>query len=148
MLAHPGALVPLEDSIDRAADRRDAAAPNEGMSAAGQRVAVLIDGGTVSAAEAFLEQARRSTRVTTFGAPTAGALDYQSVNIVRIGDTARRWYLGYPTITARADLPRGGMRGKGIAPDVRVDWASVPDPFGWVIRQLEASSGTPVHRRD
>jgi C-terminal processing protease CtpA/Prc len=139
MVAHPGALVPIEDSLDHAAAAARAssdAAPNDGAGGSTQPVAILVDRGTVSAAEAFLRQAQRSTRVTTFGEPTAGAIDYQSVSIVRIGDTGRRWYLGYPTITARADLPHGGIRGKGIAPDVRVDWARERDPIGAVIRRM------------
>jgi hypothetical protein len=64
-----------------------------------------------------------------FGEPTAGALDYQSVNVVQLLPNERRWFLGYPTITASAALPRGGMRGKGIAPDVRLDGDAIA--HGW-----------------
>jgi Peptidase family S41 len=122
---------PAVEAIPGAGERRSSdSAPGP------RRVGILIDHGTVSAAEAFLLQAMRSARVQTFGAPTAGALDYQSVNIVPIGDTLRRWYLGYPTIAARPDLPRDGMLGKGIAPDVRVDWGLVEDPIGYVDQAL------------
>ena len=72
-----------------------------------------------------------------YGEPTAGALDYQSVNIVRLSPPERRWALGYPTIAARATLPAGGMRGKGIQPDVLVDWSKVDDPIGYVDALLE-----------
>jgi hypothetical protein len=67
-----------------------------------------------------------------YGENTAGALDYMSVIIVRIGDPGRRWALGFPTIAARPDLPHAGMRGVGMPPDVRVDWSTVPDAIGYV----------------
>jgi C-terminal processing protease CtpA/Prc len=136
--ANPGELVPVEDSIDGArnsateAKRPPAALAAEAEAPGPRRVALLIDGGTVSAAEVFLRRARRSTRVTVYGENTAGALDYMSVIIVRIGDPGRRWALGFPTIAARPDLPHGGMRGVGMPPDVRVDWSTVPDAIGYV----------------
>jgi hypothetical protein len=136
MVAHPGALVPVYDSTARAAASPASSDASRDGPAGPRRIAVLIDGGTVSAAEVFVLRAMRSPRARTFGTPTEGALDYQSVGIVRIGDTAGRWYLGYPTITARPDLPRGGMRGRGIAPQVRVDWTRTADPIGYVIRTL------------
>ncbi len=86
-----------------------------------RRVAILVDAGTVSAAEVLVLAGLRSTRVQVFGEPTAGALDYQSVSIVRVLPDESRWLLGYPTITASARLPEGGMRGRGITPDVRVE---------------------------
>jgi hypothetical protein len=141
MTAHPGMLVPITDSIDAIRESAESAAMATAVppaSPAPERVGILIDHGTVSAAEAFLLRAARSTRVRTFGEPTSGALDYQSVSIVRIGDSDRRWYLGYPTIVARADLPTGGMKGKGIAPDVRVDWRRIADPIGYVDAALRA----------
>lgn len=100
------------------------------------RVGILIDRGTVSAAEVLVAEAKRSNRVTVYGEPTAGALDYENVNIVPIAPGERRWYLGYPTITANSELPKGGMRGRGIAPDVRMNWARVPDPITAVERAL------------
>ena len=142
MTANPGKLVPVSDSIDRAAAARDTApagAPlaTDATVARPLRVGVLVDGGTVSAAEVFVLQVMESPNVRTFGEPTEGALDYQSANIVRIGDTGRRWYLGYPTVAASAVLPRGGMRGKGIPPQVRVDWARQADAVGFVDRALD-----------
>ena len=103
-----------------------------------RRVAVLVDRGTVSAGEAFLVQAMRSTRVTTFGQPTAGALDYQNVAIVAFLPNERRWLLGYPTITAHPDLPADGVRGKGIRPDVAIDLAHERDPIARVAGALAA----------
>lgn len=126
--AHPGQLVPLEETPT----------PPRAQSAAegAWRVAVLVDRGTVSAAEVLVLLALRSTRAVVIGEPTAGALDYQSTQVVGLGTGDRRWALGYPTITAHADLPRRGMRGRGIAPDVMLDWKSVADPIAEVERRL------------
>jgi len=112
------------------------------------KVAVLTDRGTVSAAEVTVLMALRSTRATVIGEPTAGALDYQSTAIVGLGTGDRRWALGYPTITAHADLPARGMRGKGIAPQVLLDWRTVDDAYATVERMLlsDSSSVRPESR--
>jgi hypothetical protein len=123
--AAPGVLVPLDDpnTPQQPADPRDWA-----VTTGPRAVGVLVDGGTVSAGEVLVEHALRSSRATVFGAHTAGALDYQSVNIVRLSPSERRWFLGYPTITRSPDLPAGGMRGRGIEPQVPLDLAQVADP--------------------
>lgn len=131
MRAAPGQFVPLEDpAAPPEPPRRDSIRPWP------RRVAVLIDGGTVSASEVLVLKALRSTRAQVFGTPTEGALDYQSTSILRLAPGERRWYFGYPTITAHTRLPAGGMRGKGIAPDVRVDWRRLADPFAAIERML------------
>ncbi|MBI3792911.1 MAG: hypothetical protein HY275_18800 [Gemmatimonadetes bacterium] len=94
-----------------------------------RRVGVITDRGTVSAAEVLVLTALRSERVTVFGEPTAGALDYQSVSIVPFSARERRWFLGYPTITRSTRLPAGGMRGHGIAPTVPLDLSRLDDPI-------------------
>jgi len=131
--ASPGELVPLNDPADtvKTPDPRDWV-----VSSGPHRVGVLVDHGTVSAAEVFVLYALRSPRATVFGEPTAGALDYQSANIVSISPHERRWYLGYGTITRAPGLPDGGMRGKGIPPQVRIDLKAVADPVGYVERAL------------
>ncbi len=90
----------------------------------------------MSAAEVLVLRALRSTRAVVVGEPTSGALDYQSVQIVSLGTGYPRWGLGYPTITAHAELPRRGMRGKGIQPHVRMDWSTVADPIAEVERRF------------
>lgn len=131
MRAHPGELVPLFDSlVPPETESRDTVVFGP------RRVAIMIDGGTVSASEVLVQRARQSKRVTIFGEHTAGALDYQSTAIVWFSPDERRWGLGYPTTTARAELPAGGMRGKGIPPQVTVHWGKVADPIGWVERAL------------
>lgn len=121
--ASPGALVPLYDPNEPRPERPDPT-PTYGP----RRVAILVDGGTVSASEVLVLKARRSARAVVIGEPTAGALDYQSTSIVSIYPDERRWYLGYPTITAHAGLPKGGMRGKGIMPERPLAWGTVTDP--------------------
>ena len=135
--AHPGELVPLDDpsTPPKAVDPRD------WVVATGPRaVGVLIDRGTVSASEVLVLAALRSARATVFGEPTAGALDYQTASIVSISPREKRWYLGYGTITRSADLPRNGMRGRGIPPQFRLDLRRLADPIGYVDRALRAVS--------
>jgi hypothetical protein len=126
---HPGELVPLDDPSAPAS----AADPRDWVVASGPRaVGVLIDRGTVSASEVLVLTALRSPRTMVFGEPTAGALDYQSAHIVSLSPREKRWYLGYGTITRARDLPRGGMRGRGIPPEVPVDLRRVADPVAFV----------------
>lgn len=127
-----GRLVPLEDSRDR----QPSAQPSS-ISRGPARVGIIVDRGTVSAAEAFLVRAMRSTRVTVFGENTAGALDYLSVAIVPFqAERPSRWLLGYPTIAAHAGLPAGGIRGSGLAPQVRLDLEKEGDVVGRVEAEL------------
>jgi hypothetical protein len=131
MEANPGALVSMDESPSTAST-----SPPVPIKAGDWRVVVLTDGGTVSAAEVLVLNALRSTRAVVVGEPTAGALDYQSVQIVSLGTGDRRWALGYPTITAHADLPRRGMRGRGIQPQVVIRWGNIADPLGEVERRF------------
>ena len=137
--AHPGELVPLNDADDttKKIDARDWV-----VSTGPKRVGVLIDRGTVSASEVFVLYALRSPRATVFGEPTAGALDYQSTSIEPLSPNEKRWYLGYGTITRGPGLPAGGMRGKGIPPQVRLDLRRLTDPVEAVNRAL-----TPATKR-
>lgn len=131
--AHPGELVPLDDPETP----KQPAQPRDWVVASGPRaVGVLIDRGTVSASEVLVLTALRSQRATVFGEPTAGALDYQTASIVSISPLEQRWYLGYGTITRSRDLPRGGMRGRGIPPQVSLDLRRLADPVGYVDRAL------------
>ncbi|HEY7232630.1 MAG TPA: S41 family peptidase [Gemmatimonadaceae bacterium] len=131
--AHPGELVPLRDPASPAPVQQS----REWVVTSGPRaVGVLIDHGTVSASEVLVLTALQSPRATVFGEATAGALDYQSASIVSLSPQEKRWYLGYGTITRSRDLPRGGMRGRGIPPQVKIDLKRVADPVGYVDRAL------------
>lgn len=138
--ASPGELVPLFDP-----DQERSPAPDPEPLYGPRRAAILIDGGTVSASEVLVLKARRSARAVVIGESTAGALDYQSTFIVSIHPDERRWYLGYPTITAHGSLPRGGMRGTGIAPEHPLRWGTVSEPVRAaveVLREIEDEAGT------
>jgi len=128
---HIGELVPLRDPQSPAE-----AVPEDSIIEGNWKVGVLVDRGTVSAAEVLVLQALKSTRAVVFGEPTEGALDYQSTRIIWFSPKERRWGLGYPTITSHATLPIGGMRGKGIEPDVRLDLSRLRDPIGTVDSML------------
>lgn len=129
MEAHPGELVPLNDPAAPASPPD----PRDWVVESGPRaVGVLVDRGTVSAAEVVVVYALQSPRATVFGEPTAGALDYQSVNIVPLSPDEHRWLLGYGTVTRTAELPQGGMRGTGIPPQVPLDLDTLADPVGYV----------------
>jgi hypothetical protein len=129
LTSNPGRFVPLEEPGTATSPR-----PPIPVIYGPRRVAVLTDGGTVSASEVLVLKALRSTRVTVIGEPTEGALDYQSTNVVRIlSPPARaRWYLGYPTITRDTLLPLDRMRGHGIEPEIRVGWDTVANPIDLV----------------
>lgn len=131
MEAAPGALVPL---LDPASPPGPANLPAAIVGPL--KVGILVDRGTVSAAEVLVLYARQSSRVRIYGEHTAGALDYQSTSIVALHADESRWYLGYPTITRNDSLPAGRMRGVGIKPDVLMDFAQLSDPIGWVNEDL------------
>jgi C-terminal processing protease CtpA/Prc len=133
MKAHPGELVPLDDPAapSRPKDSRDWV-----VTSGPRTVGLIVDHGTVSASEVLVLTALRSPRATVFGEHTAGALDYQSATIVSISPREKRWYLGYGAITRRADLPRNGMRGRGIPPQVSLDLRHLSDPVAVVDRAL------------
>jgi hypothetical protein len=85
-----------------------------------EHFAILIDRGTVSAAEAFVLDAWKSKRVTVFGDRSGGSIDYQSVYTVPLACPSRGLILGYPTLGGSEHLPAGGFNAEGIPPDVRI----------------------------
>ena len=94
--------------------------------------AILMDRGTVSAAEAFVLATWQFERVELFGENSGGTIDYQSVQIVRVACPSLGFGLGYPTIGASEFLPRGGFNATGIPPDVRIG-AEVQDPLQFIV---------------
>ncbi|HUP19222.1 MAG TPA: S41 family peptidase [Gemmatimonadota bacterium] len=128
--AAPGSLVPFQDP-DPAAPAESVEPPDRATPRP-SRVALLIDGMTVSAAEAFVLRAMRNGKVTLFGEPTGASIDYQTVGIVRFGCPDAGLYLGYPTIVGSDRLPEGGVRPTGIVPDVPLD-PDEADPVGRIL---------------
>jgi hypothetical protein len=134
--AHPGELVPFEDppaegeagegeSADTANAAEAAPIPHPPRP---ERVAILVDELSVSAAEAFLLRVGGSEKVTIFGRPTGGAIDYQNINMVRLACDGSGIVFGYPTLIASDRLPAGGVNPTGVVPDVAID---LP-PAAWV----------------
>jgi len=98
-----------------------------------ESVAILADAGSMSAAESFILHARGAReRVTTFGEPTEGVIDYTSVNAVPLDSGRRRMFLRYPTGTLHRAIPRDGYNRTGIVPDVPIP-DSVADAVGAVL---------------
>jgi hypothetical protein len=111
MAAAPGTIVRYIDDADLP--------PEAGWpEAAGgpDRIVVLTDRGVVSAGESFVAQLLQSPKVSTWGEPTGGVLDYQMTRLVGVGAAPFRMILGYPTIGNHPELPSDGIRGKGFIP--------------------------------
>jgi len=86
-----------------------------------ENVAILTDNGCMSAAESFIIHSKRaSTKVTTFGKPTKGVIDYTSVNSLKLDSGDQNIYFGYPTSTLNKDLDKNGYNKTGIVPDIRI----------------------------
>lgn len=134
MKSHIGQIVPFGRTTS-AYDTPDK--PND-VYANPVNVAILIDRGDASAAEEFILLARRFKRVTLFGAPTSGTIDYQSVDIVSLASGQYGLDLGFPTVAATATLPADGFRGRGIPPDVTIN-DNVKDPIAFIIAWYEHS---------
>lgn len=91
------------------------------------RVAVLIDGECASTTEQFLLEARQSKKVTLFGQPTAGILDYANVRLFLL--PSGRCFLSIPTTRSRR-LPNDPIDNIGIAADVRIRNLTAPQTPG------------------
>ncbi len=130
MKAAPGQVLPLirENTLDMPF-------PNDTLLPLPRRVAVLMDRGVASAGEAFLLQARKSTKVTLIGNNSAGMIDYQSVRLVGTSCPAQGNLLGFPMIAASETLPKDGLNQLGIPPDVRPGTGTA-DQVAWAIRYL------------
>lgn len=86
------------------------------------RVSILTDKSCASAAESFILHAKgASDKVMTFGTPTAGVIDYTSVNVILLENSGRQYiYFGYPTGTLHQAVLTEGYNQTGIIPDVKV----------------------------
>jgi len=90
-----------------------------------RRVSILTDKSCASAAESFILHAKgASDKVMTFGTPTRGVIDYTSVNVILLKNSARQYiYFGYPTGTLNKEVLTNGYNATGIIPDVNVSSA-------------------------
>jgi hypothetical protein len=96
-----------------------------------QRVIILTDRSTVSAAEQVVLWSRAYGRVRIYGEPTGGAIDYQSTLLTRVACSSMGQVLSYPLIATSSRLPLGGFNQRGIIPDVLVP-PETRDVFAWI----------------
>jgi hypothetical protein len=87
-----------------------------------KNVAILTDYACMSAAESFILHSKRSSdKVTTFGSPTDGVIDYTSGNSMLLESGKQYIYFGYPTSTLHKEIPKNGYNETGIIPDVPIE---------------------------
>lgn len=99
-----------------------------------KNVAILTDNGCMSAAESFILHSKRaSTKVTTFGKPTKGVIDYTSVNTIKLNSGDQNIYFGYPTSTLNKNILKEGYNKTGIIPDVSIK-DKVKDKIKFIIK--------------
>lgn len=97
------------------------------------QVAILADQGSMSASETFILHSKEvSGRVTTFGSPTGGVVDYTSINMVSLESCGRHVVFGYPTGTRNKDIPEHGYNPTGIRPDVPIG-EEVKDKVSFIV---------------
>jgi len=102
-----------------------------------ERVAILTDEDIMSAAEAFILQSKQiSDKVITIGKNTKGVIDYQSINMVKLGCESRGIHFGYSTSTLNKEVPKNGYNQTGIKPDVLSEKTST-DLITFAIAQLK-----------
>ncbi|MEP6622236.1 MAG: S41 family peptidase [bacterium] len=124
-VAPNGSLVPFSNESTPRPERPARLAPPQ------QRVVILTDHSTVSAAEQVVLWAREYGRARIYGEATGGAIDYQSTLLVRVACSAMGQLLSYPLIATSSSLPAGGFNRRGIMPDVLIP-ADTRDVFAWI----------------
>ena len=121
----PGTLVTFSNEPTPSPPRPSRLAPPQ------QRVVILTDRSTVSAAEQVVLWSRAYGRARVYGEPTGGAIDYQSTLLVRVACASMGQVLSYPLIATSSRLPVGGFNHRGIIPDVLIP-PDVRDVFAWI----------------
>ena len=130
LATHDRALVPMDSGNDG-----DSVWKPEVVHPGVRRTAVLLDGDSVSAAEAAALWARRQAGVRLVGAPTGGSIDLQTVLIHPVGPDSWGYLLGLPVIAAGDDIATRGVNRTGVPVDVPLDWSTAADPWS-VIRSV------------
>jgi hypothetical protein len=101
-----------------------------------RRVAIITNHNVVSAGELFLFEARQSRKVTVFGAPTYGAVDYTELSGYRLLPCAHHYYY-YPTVRV-SSADTNPSHATGIKPDITIgtqikDWVKYVQQ--WIEKQ-------------
>jgi C-terminal processing protease CtpA/Prc len=101
-----------------------------------EKVAILTDKGCASAAESFILHSKgMSNRVTVFGEPTSGTIDYNNINMLPLGCEKHGIQFGYPMFSWNANTVENGYNKTGILPDVKID-ANQKDKIGFILEYL------------
>ncbi|WP_336513958.1 S41 family peptidase [Pollutibacter soli] len=102
-----------------------------------QKVVILTDRGNMSAAETFVLYSKAvSNKVITMGDNTGGVVDFNNINMIKIGCDKHGIYFGYPTYTLHDKVIEHGYNKNGIPPDVKID-SGVPDKIAFVLEYLK-----------
>lgn len=110
MLSSPGEIV----KGPRFSDRQLSKIPSKV-----EHIAILTDEGNMSAAETFVLFSKAiSDKVITIGTNTGGVVDYNNINMIKLGCGKFGTHLGYPTYTLHSRIPDDGYNSTGIKPDV------------------------------
>lgn len=117
---HPGTLVKIDATDTLRMDK---------VMRYPEKVAILVNGKTVSAAEQFLLNAKQSSKVTIFGTNTKGALDYTEIGDGRSLPCIYYNYICPMGMSDHQITPY--IDNVGIKPDVRIK-KSVKDWLGFV----------------
>lgn len=102
-----------------------------------QKVIILTDRGNMSAAETFVLYSKAvSSKVITMGGNTGGVVDFNNINLIKIGCDKHGIHLGYPTYTLHDKVIGQGYNKTGIPPDIKID-DSVKDKITFVLKYLK-----------
>lgn len=87
-----------------------------------KKVIIVTDESNMSAAETFILFSKASSDiVTTIGKPTGGVVDYNNINMIKVGCEKRGMQFGYPTYSLNKSVVKNGYNKKGIQPDIYSD---------------------------
>jgi hypothetical protein len=101
-----------------------------------KKVVILTDRGDMSAAETYVIYSKGvSSKVITMGDNTGGVVDYNNINMIKIGCEKYGVNFGYPTYTLHDKVVEQGYNKTGIAPDIKIDNA-VKDKISFVLEYL------------
>lgn len=137
MEASPGEIVNMFDEDDEEADGFFGADEKpETVYENPMNVALLWDNSVISAGEAVILALKDFSKVTTFGEPSNGTIDYQNVYMTSLVDRQGGYLLGLPMIAGSDKLPTGGYNETGIVPEVLID-LKTKDPIAEIVKYYQ-----------
>lgn len=112
-----------------------------------KKIAIIMDKGVGSAAEAFvLWMKENSSRVVFYGDNTYGMIDYQNINMVPFGCKENTtYYFGYPTLFSK-DIKTNPLNPTGIKPDIYIPQKTA-DAIKWVLKDLAKKNNLALNNK-